>query len=40
VTDEGFTLGARLLLWGFPLALVVAAVLIYVLEGRGKGDPR
>ena len=40
MTNDGFTWGARLLMWAFPLALVLTAVLLYLLEGRRKGDRR
>ena len=40
VTENGFTWGSHLLMWAFPLALVLTAVLIFLLEGRTKGDRR
>ena len=40
MTENGFTWGALLLMWVFPLALVLTAVLIYLLEGRANGDRR
>jgi hypothetical protein len=36
VTGDGFTWGAHLLMWAFPLGLIVTAVLLFVLEGRRK----
>jgi hypothetical protein len=37
LTEWHFTLGAHLLLWVFPLALTVTAVLIHLL-GRRRGE--
>jgi hypothetical protein len=36
--EHGFSLGAHLLLWVFPLALVFSAVALHLLSGRRPGD--
>jgi hypothetical protein len=38
--DHGFTWGAHLLIWGFPLLLVAAAVAAHMLSGRSRGARR
>jgi hypothetical protein len=36
--DHGFSWGAHLLIWLFPLLLVGAAVAAHLLSERSKGD--
>ena len=38
--DHGYSLGAHLLMWVFPLLLVLAAVTAHIVSGRSRGDRR
>ncbi len=40
MTESGFTWGAHLLMWIFPLFLVLLAVTLYIAGGRRPGGRR
>jgi hypothetical protein len=40
MAENGFTWGAHLLMWVFPMALVILAVTLHALGGRRPGDRR